>query len=442
MPLVQRAFKETRSGVPGPVFVECPVDLLYPEAVVRDWYGGKSAGGGSISGRLMNLYLRRHVNRLFAAARVDEPSGPVSIPPPVPGRGRLRRAGALLTRAERPVLLVGSQALLEAGNTAEIADAVARLRIPVFLSGMARGLLGPDHPCQIRHGRKRALREADLVILAGVPCDFRLDYGRQIRGRTLLISANRSRRDLRLNRRPDLALQCDAGVFLRQLAEETSSGPERWSDWRDLLRRWDVEREEEIDSRARQPVDGINPLLLCREIDAVAGEDAVLVVDGGDFVATASYIVKPRGPLSWLDPGAFGTLGVGAGFALGARLCRPQGEAWILYGDGSAGYSLAEFDTFVRHDIPVIAVVGNDACWSQIERGQVEMLHDDTGCRLNRTDYHRVAEGFGGRGFLLQRTERITETLQQARQAALSGSPALVNAHIGKTDFRKGSVSI
>jgi acetolactate synthase-1/2/3 large subunit len=441
-PLVQRAFAEASSGVPGPVFVECPVDLLYPEAIVRDWYGARTKPGGSISKRLLDFYLRRHVDRLFVGADAAPSRAPRSIQPSLPDSADVRRAAAKLARAERPVLLVGSQALLESGEAGEIADAVARLGVPVFLSGMARGLLGQDHQLQIRHKRKQALRESDLVILAGVPCDFRLDYGRHIRRRTIVISANRSRRDLRLNRRPDLGLHCDAGRFLRRLAEEATFEGARWSGWRESLRARDDERDVEIGRQSEMATDGVNPLRLCQEIDAAIASDAVLIADGGDFVATASYIIRPRGPLSWLDPGAFGTLGVGAGFALGAKLCRPQSEVWILYGDGSVGYSLSEFDTFVRHRVPVVAVVGNDACWSQIARDQVDLLGDDVGCPLRFADYHRVAEGLGGRGFEVREVDQVAGVLQQAKQAARDGQPVLVNAHIGKTDFRKGSVSV
>ena len=146
--------------------------------------------------------------------------------------------------------------------------------------------------------------------------------------------------------------------------------------------------------------------------------------------------------MSSLDPGPFGTLGVGAGFALGSKLCRPEAEVWILYGDGSAAYSLAEFDTFVRHGLSVIAVVGNDACWSQIAREQNEMLKDDVGTVLRRTDYHRVAEGYGGAGLLLDRPDQVESGLREAQALARSGKPVLVNAMIGETGFRKGSISI
>ena len=441
-PLVHRAFEEAGRGVPGPVFVECPVDLLYPEQVVRDWYGGQAGSGGSLRRRLVNLYLKRHVDRLFSGIRGGRSAVPVAVPPPAPDSGQVRRAVAALARAERPVLLVGSQALVDAGSAGETAAAVASLNIPVYLSGMARGLLGRDHALQCRHKRKEALREADLVILAGLPSDFRLGYGRQFGRRTTIIAANRSRRDLRLNRRPDLALHCDAGLFLRQLAGEPTGNENRRDSWIEQLRARDSGREHEIEDQARANVEHVNPLRLCREIEAAIPADSVMVADGGDFVATASYILRPRSPLSWLDPGVFGTLGVGAGFALGAGLCRPESQIWLLYGDGSAGYSIAEFDTFVRHNIPVIAVVGNDASWAQIARDQVDLLGDDVGCNLLPTDYHKVAEGLGAAGFLLQDEGDAAAVLRQAMQVSRAGQPVLINARIGKTEFRKGSISI
>jgi thiamine pyrophosphate-dependent acetolactate synthase large subunit-like protein len=179
-----------------------------------------------------------------------------------------------------------------------------------------------------------------------------------------------------------------------------------------------------------------------RELDREAAQDAVMVADGGDFVATASYIVHPRTPLSWLDPGVFGTLGVGAGFALGAALCRPQSEVWIIYGDGACGYSLIEFDTFVRHGIPVIAVVGNDAGWTQIAREQVKMLHDDVGTVLARTAYHEVAAGFGAEGILVTKAEEVIAALARARAMAKAGKPVLINVWLDQTDFREGSISM
>ena len=439
-PALERAFAEALAGTPGPVFVECPVDLLYAEALVRDLYGAKG-GGKTLADRAVQFYLDWHVNRLFADADQPHTSAKIVVSPPAPDPAKVARVAQKLAQAERPLLLVGSQALLDALHAAEIAGAVERLGVPVFLSGMARGLLGQGHELQMRHQRRNALREADLVILAGVVCDFRLDYGRHIRRGATFISANRSRTDLNKNRRPDIGVLADAGLFLRELAAQMPDAG-RWTGWRAQLRRRDEEREAEIVEQSLQPTIKVNPLHLCREIDNALGRETILVADGGDFVGTASYIISPRGPLTWLDPGAFGTLGVGAGFALGAKLCRPDAEVWILYGDGSVGYSLAEYDTFVRHGIPVIGVVGNDAGWTQIAREQVEMLGDGVGTVLAHTDYHRVAEGFGAVGLRLDDPELAGEVLAQAQAAAAAGKPVLVNAILGKTDFRKGSISM
>jgi len=308
---------------------------------------------------------------------------------------------------------------------------------------MARGLMGPAHPLHRRHQRRKALKEADLVLLAGVPSDFRLDYGQHVRRSACLISANRSKVDLKRNRRPDIGEITDAGLFLRELADALdASTSDRWQEWQVSLEARDAEREAEIDQTAEKSGEYINPVSLCRAIDAGLPDNSVIVADGGDFVGTASYIVKPRKLLSWLDPGAFGTLGCGAGFALGASLCRPGHEVWILFGDGSVGYALAEFDTFVRHNIPVIAVVGNDASWAQIAREQIKMLDDDVGTVLARSNYHEVAAALGGQGVLLQQADQTASVLQEARVAAGKGKPVLVNAWLDRTDFREGSLSM
>jgi len=152
--------------------------------------------------------------------------------------------------------------------------------------------------------------------------------------------------------------------------------------------------------------------------------------------------VRPRGPLGWLDPGAFGTLGVGAGFALGAALCRPGAEVWIVFGDGACGYGLAEIDSFVRHGIPVIAIVGNDAGWTQIAREQVKMLGDDVATVLARTDYHAVAAGFGAEGILVRDNAEVDAALQRARALARSGKVVLVNVWLDRTEFRDGAISM
>jgi acetolactate synthase-1/2/3 large subunit len=373
---------------------------------------------------------------------VEKVGPPVNSTAPDTVRGLVAAAAARIKKAVRPVILVGSQAILEAPSASHVARALEKLGVPVYLSGMARGLLGAKHPLLFRHKRREALREADLVILAGVPCDFRLDYGRHIRHSTFLISVNRSREDRNKNRRPSLGIPGDPGRFLRQLSEGVAADNGILGPWLEKLRGRDGDREREIDKMAAEPNPQLNPVQVCREIEGAVADDSMLIVDGGDFVGTASYIVSPRKPLSWLDPGVFGTLGVGAGFALGAKLVRPESEVWIIYGDGSLAYSLAEFDTFARHKLPVIAVVGNDGSWAQIARDQIEILKDDVGTVLRQSDYHIAAEGYGGRGLVIRNPSEVRSVLAEAKAIARAGQPVLVNALIGKTEFRKGSISM
>ena len=426
--LLSTAFERAQDGVPGPVFLELPVDLLYDEKTVREWFG--SAGKGN---RLQQWYIRHYLRRQFGGRiEIREPRIMTGAHP---SDGAIAGVATRIAAARRPVMIVGSQA-----SSPNIAEAIDRLGLPVYLSGLSRGLLGPAHRLQMRHRRKEALRQADLVILAGVPADFRLNYGRDIARSAAVISANRSALDLKKNRKPDIALNVDPGAFLNTLARlAPRSGCDEWIA---ALRAADDEREREIAAAANEPSLHLNPVALCQAIERAVAAESIIVADGGDFVSTASYIIRPRAPLSWLDPGPFGTLGVGAGFAIGAATVRPDVERWILYGDGALGFSLAEFDTFARHRIPVIAVVANDGCWTQIYREQIDILGDDTGCMLARSDYHIAAQGLGGCGLLVKDPEKIDETLQQAKREAASGRPVLVNAWIGKSAFRKGSISM
>ncbi|HEY7513158.1 MAG TPA: thiamine pyrophosphate-dependent enzyme, partial [Vicinamibacteria bacterium] len=387
-------------------------------------------------------YIRWHLRRLFGGTDKAAAADPLPVAPPEPDPALVEEAAGFVGRAERPVLVLGSQATLTTSEVADLAETVRALGIPVYLSGMARGLLGPSDPLQMRHKRKEALREADLVVLAGTPNDFRLDYGRQVSARAVLVTANRSARELTKNRRPTVGVLGAPERFLRGLARLVRPR-EAWTAWRASLRARDETREKEISLQSAAASEkGLNPLAVCQAVDRALGRDSIVIADGGDFVSTASYILRPRGPLSWLDPGPFGTLGVGAGFALGAKLVRPDAEVWILYGDGSVGYSLSEADTFARHGLPVIAVVGNDAAWTQIAREQVEVLKDDVGVVLRHSDYERAAEGLGAAGLRADDPSRLETTLGKARALAREGRPVYVNAILGKTEFRKGSLSM
>ena len=442
--IVEEAFDVAKSGVPGPVFIECPVDLLYDERLVRQWYTREKGPPRGIVDRVTRWYLRRHVDKLFACSPISaDLAQKDDVVPFSVDSGEVRAAGRKLQKARAPVLVLGSQVALRTEKLALLSEKLDGLGIPMFLAGMARGLLGADHCLQFRHGRGQALKEADLVIIAGMPCDFRLDYGRQINPDAVYIAINRSKEALKLNKKPHLAVHADPCTFLLALADECRDLPcDRFSDWIERLQENETAREDRIHQFSEEQTEHVNPLSLCRRIDRALDTDSIIIGDGGDFVATASYMIKPRGPLCWLDPGPYGTLGVGAGFALAAGLVRPDAEIWLLYGDGAAGYSLIECDSFVRHGVAVIAVVGNDAGWTQITREQAEIFGDETGTVLKYNNYHRVAEGLDAKGFLLSDAADIDRVLEQAKTAARSGQAVLINALIGTTDFRKGSISM
>lgn len=443
VPMLERAFKEATSGVPGPVFLEVPVDVLYPEKIVREWYLKESGveNAKTLGQKALGLYLKGHLFRQFHVPHVDVKAQLPEVKLPKALAEPFNEAVKMVRAAERPVLVIGSQTMVNCRDPGPLARAVAALGIPVWLGGMSRGLLGRSSPTQFRHARGKALKDADLAIVCGFPFDFRMKYGMGFGKKTKVLAVNLSEVELKKNRRPDLALQMAAADFLVKLGRQV--GPNvKWKPFVEECRQREEKRDAEIKSKAKATGELVDPIQFFLKLEEKLTPDSVLVADGGDFVATAAYILRPRSPLSWLDPGVFGTLGVGGGFAVGACAVRPKSDVWIIYGDGSAAYSLAEFDTFARHGMAPIAVIGTDASWGQIARDQVTILGSDIGTTLRRTDYHKVAEGYGGKGLLLDKPEKIDAVLDEAKALQKKGLPVCINVHLAKTDFREGSISI
>jgi len=441
-PAMEEAFRVAQEGIPGPVFVEMPVDLLYSEELAREVYS-KEAGGKDLMSKLRMAYVQQHLFRVFRDKDNFMPGAPAPLDGMDPKAAEIERAAEILAGAERPVLVVGGQTIVRAHEADATAEAIRTLGIPTFLGGTARGLLGRYSDVQFRHKRGAALKEADVVLVMGFPFDFRMGYGWKINSKAKIITVNRDKEALTKNRRPALPVHADGGRFLQALARRLGSPwTGRWSGWFETLKGREQAREEAIDAMKSEEVEYIHPIALCQAIEEVMDDDAVMVVDGGDFVATAAYIVRPRGPLRWLDPGVFGTLGVGGGFAVGAAAVHRDAEVWLFYGDGASAYTLAEIDTLARHGLKVIAVIGTDGSWAQIARDQVVILGDDVGTVLERTAYHTVAKGYGGKGLLLKDPKRINRVLREAKALAKEGHPVVINAWIGRSDFRKGSISI
>lgn len=449
VPTLREAIAAAQSGTPGPVFVELPIDVLYPFHLVEKEILPKNKPK-SLPQRLTYLYIKSYLARVYSNAWSPVDTSPLPVQRVFCGSGDIAKASRLIKKSSKPLFLLGSQVILPPVKAEDTRSNLEAIGIPCFLGGMSRGLLGPNNRLHIRQRRTEALKEADLVVLIGSVCDFRLQYGRSLGTRSVVIAVNRNKSQLYLNAgvswNPTLALLGDPGFFVQQLSEALD-GYTCDPSWIDSLKSRDKEREENNLKKSEDvPEEHLNPLKVLHLTEKVMSDNTIMVADGGDFVGTASYILRPRGPLKWLDPGPFGTLGVGGGFALGAKLCCPDFDVWVIYGDGSLGYSVAEFDTFARYKLPVIALIGNDACWTQIAREQVPMLGSDAGCMLAYCDYEKVAEGFGGVGFRLERgmsDEDIEGVLVKAKEVASNSSkPVLINCLIGKTDFRKGSISV
>lgn len=440
IPTLEKAFAVAQEGTPGPVFVECPIDTLYGEELVREWYGAKSKDvpPRNLQERVIQWYINRHAKKIFEDKDKLDFNAPRKFIFPTHTNYDLNSVSTQLQKSKKPLLILGSGAMMQPQKADELANAVQQLGIPVFLSGMGRGLMGKENPLQMRHKRKEAIKDADFIILAGVPNDFRLDYGNHI-GHRPFVSINRNLEDLNKNKRPTIGILADPQDFLIALSKEYKGSHKEWVQ---QLRNRDEDREIQIDKQAKDDLKGMNPIELFRKLDPILSDNTILVADGGDFVGTSAYTLKPRSPLSWLDPGVFGTLGVGAGFALGAKLVYPEKDVWIIYGDGSSGYSLMEYDTFVRHNLPVISLIGNDACWAQIARDQVDFLKSDCALMLAHSNYEEIGKAFGADGKRIENIDAFVETAKEAIQASKNGTPYIINAIIGRSEFRKGSISV
>ena len=401
---IDSAMRIAQSNVPGPVFLEMPLDLL------------------------MNMHDDAE---LPMTAALEEPPRPAGDP------RMIERAAAMLKEASRPVFLIGTQLRWSPKRDA-VKRAADAYGVPFYLNGMARGALPYEHAGLFSRSRRAALSQADLVFVFGTPFDFRLDYGRSIAG-ARVVQVDLDGGELGRNRKVDVAIHGDSGLVLDQLLGALPS--KKAPEWLATIRADEDKRREkmraEIDSDASPP----NPLRVCNEIGKRLGKDDIVIGDGGDFVATAAYVLKLEAPQLWMDPGPLGTLGVGPGYAMAAKLARPNARVVLVYGDGSFGLHALEFEAMARQGIPVVAVIGNDAGWTQIRRGQIEIYGPERAVAtgLEYTRYEKVVEACGGFGAYVEKIEELGPALDKAFASKV---PSCVNVKIAKSDFRKGAISV
>jgi len=405
---VQSAFRVAASGVPGPVFLEMPLDLLMNTVPEEDAV-------------LYERYRTRH--------------------PAWPDAGAVREAAVLLRAAQRPVLIVGSQWWWSRRREG-LERFVEAAPVPVFLNGMARGGLPPDHPCLFVQSRGQALAEADLVILFGTPLDFRLGYGRapKFSERARVIQVDLAGEEIGRNRPIDVGIVGDSGHTLDALAAQIG-GPLDRRGWLREVQEMERALWDRVETEAATEGAPVNALFACRTLAQRMGENAIVVGDGGDFLGTAAKILRTHRPGCWMDPGPLGTLGVGPGYAMAAKLARPDARVIIVYGDGSFALNGFEFEAMARQGIQVTGVIGNDAAWSQIRRGQLAMFGADRGVatRLDCTRYEQVVIPLGCHGEYVEHSGQLAPALERA---FASPKPAVVNIMLAPSDFRRDAISV
>ncbi|MBJ7358402.1 acetolactate synthase [Nocardioides sp.] len=395
---------------------------------------------GEVLGGIDNAFTvagSSHRGPVFVDIPMDEFFSSSSGPAPTGARPRgaepdsdaLDRIASLLADAARPVLVLGTDVWADGAETAALRF-VESLAIPTLTNGMGRGVVPGGHPLLVTKARGAALNKADLVIVVGTPLDFRLGYG--------VFGGKDGAQPAQVVHVADSADQVSGhaalagsvsgdltSVFDGLLAAVDRGRRRDWSAWATELQdtvKLAAEKDAELLGAEADPV---HPARIYGELVPRLADDAVVIGDGGDFVSFAGKYVEPKQPGNWLDPGPYGCLGAGLGAAIAARLARPSSQVVLLLGDGAAGFSLMDVDTLVRHNLPVVMVMGNNSAWA-LEKGPMQMLYgyDVIADLAPRTAYDEVVKALGGAGETVTDPRQIGAALDRA---FASGVPYLVN---------------
>lgn len=387
-----RAFTLARSSHRGPTYVDVPMDELF------------NAGTG----------VRPAVGPLRGTS---------------PDTDAIDRIAGLLARAERPVLVLGTDVWADGAEEAAL-RLVQEMRLPAITNGMGRGVVPGGHPLLVTKARGAALGGADLVVVVGTPLDFRLGYGvfggKDGAAPAAVVHVADSADQLSGHAALADSVAGDLSAVLDGLLEALAgrAQPSR-SEWITGLQDTVAAATSRDAELLGAEADPIHPARIYGELVPRLADDAVVIGDGGDFVSFAGKFVEPRRPGCWLDPGPYGCLGAGLGAAIAARVARPSAQVVLLLGDGAAGFSLMDVDTLVRHQLPVVMVMGNNSAWG-LEKGPMQMLYgyDVAADLAPRTSYDQVVAALGGAGETVTDPRRIGAALDRACAADV---PYLVN---------------
>ena len=368
-------------------------------------------------------FLDFPLDYVFMSA-VDELGSPGAAKVVAADGDELERAAALLSEAARPVVMAGTDLYWGHGERA-LLELAETLRIPVYLNGLARGCVAADHELFFSRTRSQGLKEAAVALVVGVPMDFRLGFGGAFGEQTQIVAIDGAEPQRRHPREPTVELYGDLGATLSDLRVAAGGRALASGEWIDRQRRAESERREGERAELQDERAPLHPMRLYAELGRVLDRDAIVIGDGGDFVSYAGRVIDSYLPGSWLDPGPFGCLGTGPGYALAAKLAHPDRQVVLLLGDGAFGFSGMEFDTLARHGVNVVGVMGNNGIWA-LEKHPMEFLYGYSVAAELRpaTRYDQVVEALGGHGELVERAADVVPALERAFSA---GTPALVN---------------
>jgi acetolactate synthase-1/2/3 large subunit len=356
---------------------------------------------------------------VFGPAEGELPDA-VSLTSEAPDPAALEAVGALLAGAERPAFIVGSD-VYWAGAWDALGAAAEALRVPCYFNGLGRGCLPADHELAFLRTRGLLKQEADLVVVIGAPLDFRLGFGRFGAARVahLVDSASQQAGHVEVT-----TAAGDLAAILTALAEHGGDRADH-EPWIGRLRDAETAAAEHDRSLGESGASPIRPARIYGELNQRLERDAVVICDGGDFASYAGKLIEVHQPGCWLDTGPYGCLGNGPGYAIAARVARPSSQIVALLGDGAAGFSLMDADTLVRHDLPIVMIVGNNGIWG-LEKHPMQAIYGwDVACDLQPgCRYDEVVRALGGAGETVIEPEEIGPALDRAFSA---GVPYLVN---------------
>jgi acetolactate synthase I/II/III large subunit len=401
---VDEAFRLATTPHRGPVFLDIALEALFGDG--GELPAARAAGQGAAAG------------------------------PSLPDPGDVDAIARLIAGASRPVLVLGSDVWLNGAEVAAAA-AAAELHLPVIANGQGRGILPAGHDLLVTRARSVAFGGADLVVVAGAPLDFRLGYGefggRDGRPPAQVVHVADSPGQIASHGTLAASAAGDLSSFFTTLASavpaalrQAGQGRPPWAEsWLPELRAAAAKAVAAGQALLASDADPIHPLRIYGELARQLGDDAVVIGDGGDFVSFAGKYLEPNRPGGWLDPGPYGCLGTGLGYAIAARIARPSAQVVLLLGDGAAGFSLMDADTLVRHRLPVVMICGNNGIWA-LEKYPMRALYGydvvadlQPGCR-----YDDVVRALGGAGETVTTPDAIAPAL---RRAFAAGVPYLVN---------------